>query len=892
MFEAFSIYGKIALQGMGLLNQELSGLQQKIKQVGTGMQSAGRKMTMGLTLPLIALGGAAFKMSGDFDQAMRATNVMLKASESEMKSYKKEILDLSKATGKSSGDIAKSFYTIVSAGYRGADAMDILTTSIEGAVGGAAEAQSTTEALTKAMNIFQLKGVEGSSRAMDVFFGIVDTGLLTFEELAQAFPMAATSAAGLKVSIEETGAALATLTKVSGSTRMASTALNAVFTQLIKPSEDMLALFREWGVETGPEAIEKFGGLQGVLLKVTEATGGNVSELAKLFPNVEAIRAVLPLTTTNAQDFADALVTVSNSTGRAGEAFEEMAQGPGYQLNVFLATMKALMITIGDTVSKKFGPILTTFTEKIGKLSKWIENLTDEQANLYLKLGLVLAAAGPVLYIFGTMITTVNTLTVAFKAMRVAAHGALGPISIALAVLVGMGIAVNNLTKNMDDGLSKQLIRGAFLVSSITQAVNIWQRATWVADQTQQGLWKTLFMSKRAFYELEESLIVQQEYYNKVTAATLKYAEAFPVISRNLQDLINDYNTGTISQEAFNVGTGEIIKNTQDYIKYQRLLNKAIKGRDIILYQEKIIALAKTMGIATDESKDFADIQKEVEEVLGLSEEATEDLIDSVDELIASLYKLYNLNQSVTEATWDYEDSLAELDEVMKDANSTEKDKQKAIFGTQDSLENLQIAMAKELEDTETSIERKRELQNEYIKTGLEAVTAGATSEEAFLKMAATFGLTTADIIKFADEMGIKLDEETHDRIINIKVNLDDAEFYSRVGAVRRKINEIGTGFMAGLGVSKKASGGIVGYSDGGVTSNSRSVLVGELGPEIAEFPVGTRIIPNNQISKVSSEAINITNHYNITTPKPLSESGIKRETDMLSRELGYRMGI
>ena len=176
MFEAFSIYGKIALQGMGKVEQELSGLQQKIKQVGIGMKSAGKKLTVGLTLPIVALGAAAFKMSGDFDQALRATNVMLNASEEEMKGYKKEMLALSRETGKTSGDIAKSFYTIVSAGYRGADAMDILATSVKGAVGGMADAAGTTEALTKAMNIFQLKGVEDSSNIKHIKEKVDDNG--------------------------------------------------------------------------------------------------------------------------------------------------------------------------------------------------------------------------------------------------------------------------------------------------------------------------------------------------------------------------------------------------------------------------------------------------------------------------------------------------------------------------------------------------------------------------------------------------------------------------------------------------------------------------------------------------------------------------------------------
>jgi len=36
----------------------------------------------------------------------------------------------------------------------------------------------------------------------------------------------------------------------------------------------------------------------------------------------------------------------------------------------------------------------------------------------------------------------------------------------------------------------------------------------------------------------------------------------------------------------------------------------------------------------------------------------------------------------------------------------------------------------------------------------------------------------------------------------------------------------------------------------------------------------------------------NIVNNYNITTPEKLTESEIKRQIDLVSRELGYRMGL
>lgn len=399
----------------------LKGVTNKLntfsKNMGQKMAAVGKQMSMKVTMPLVALGVGAFKMAGDFDKAMRQVNVMLKASGDEFEDYKDQVLDISSTLGKSSDEVAASFYQIVSAGYRGGDAIDILRVAMEGAVGGMADAELTTAALTKAMNIFQLKGVEGATRAMDVFFGIVDSGLLTFEEMAAAFPRAATMAAGLGVSIEETGAALATLSKVSGSTEQASTALNAVFTQLIKPSAELQALYEEWGVKTGPEAIEEFGGLAGVLDKVQEATGGNVAELSDLFPNVEAIRAILPLVTTNAEDFANALDTVTNSSGMTGDALDEMTQGPGFQWQKMMVTIKNAMIELGDVIADTLAPWIDRLIGLIQGLVDWFKKMPGPMKDIIVAFGVILAALGPILLLIGQLIKVIPAMIVLVVAL-------------------------------------------------------------------------------------------------------------------------------------------------------------------------------------------------------------------------------------------------------------------------------------------------------------------------------------------------------------------------------------------------------------------------------------------------------------------------------------------
>jgi len=447
----------------GLTNAEKAAektsksIQKSFKNIGTSMTNIGKELSMKLTAPIVGIGGAAFKMAGDFDQSFRRVNVMLGVSSEEAENYKKRILEISSATGKTATEVTDAFYQIVSAGYRGADSLDILETAMRGAVGGAAQTESATAALTKAMNIFQLEGVEGSSKAMDVFFGIVDTGLLSFEQMAKAFPRAATNAAGLGISIEETGAALGTLSKVMGSTEQAGTAVDAMLRMLISPSEAMNDLFAEWGVKSGPEAIESFGGLTGVLEELRKTTNGEVVAIRELFASDEAMRGALPLLTSSYEDYNNAIETVTNSQGKTNEAFEEMATGPGFTLTQSITKLKNTAIKLGSALSELVSPALETLTEWVEKAIGWFQSLDPQTQKIIMIMVGLFAAIGPLVFILGQLAVGISFL--------------MGPIGLVIAAIVAF-IAIGILLwKNWDTIKAKAI--------EIWTAISDFFKGTW-----------------------------------------------------------------------------------------------------------------------------------------------------------------------------------------------------------------------------------------------------------------------------------------------------------------------------------------------------------------------------------------------------------------------------
>lgn len=204
------------------------------------------------------------------------------------------------------------------------------------------------------------------------------------------------------------------------------------------------------GVKNGPEAIEKFGGLQGVLEKVAEATSGNVDEIAALFPNVRAVAGVLPLATTNASDFNEALETVGGASDRTSKAFDEMAQGPGFQMNQLLTSLKNSSVVLGDAIAKTLGPYLQKLIDWVKKVADWFSKLPEPAKKIIIVITGIATAIGPLLLILGTMLPAIGALTSALPVLGGAFAALTGPIGIAVGAIAGI-IAIGVLVwKNWD----------------------------------------------------------------------------------------------------------------------------------------------------------------------------------------------------------------------------------------------------------------------------------------------------------------------------------------------------------------------------------------------------------------------------------------------------------
>lgn len=250
-------------------------------------------------------------------------------SKGEIRQMSKELGDLAVSSGQAIGSLTKARYDIVSAGFGDASkSLDVLNASAQLAVAGVAEVSVTADLLTTTLNAYR-RPAEDARDVSDDLFTVVKNGKTTMTELGSSMGALIATAGPLNVSLDEVGAALSTLTANGQNTAMASTAISASILELSKPSDALVAALAAVGVQS-ENLIETGGGLAGAMDLVKKASEGTGIAVNKLVSREEALRAIMPLTSTAAEKFSGDLASMAENAGATDRAFGEMAESADF----------------------------------------------------------------------------------------------------------------------------------------------------------------------------------------------------------------------------------------------------------------------------------------------------------------------------------------------------------------------------------------------------------------------------------------------------------------------------------------------------------------------------------------------------------------------------------
>ena len=387
------------------------------------MKRVGSNLTSKVTMPLALAGGASIKMAIDFEASMTKIQTLVGATGEQMNQYAKGVASISSTTAVAQKDLADGLFFITSAGLSGQEALDALEVSAKAGAMGMGEMDSIANALTSVMTAYADENMT-AARAGDLLHetlkqGKFDAGQF-MDKLGSVIPVAA--AAG--ISMEELGAASATMSKLSGDAAGTLTSMKSLMMALLKPSEQQKEILEGLGLTTDDLGKMMDESLMGTLQFLFDNLEGNNEQLLTMFGSSKAVIGALSTMGLQAETYAEVLDGMNNSQGNVDAGMQTLQQTAGFKLKKAFTELQNVGIELGNILL----PVVTKIAKGFSKFLSFFKGLDSSTKKTVVAIGLLAGAIGPVLSIVGT-------LTTAFGAL-------LSPVGLVVAAIVGGGILI------------------------------------------------------------------------------------------------------------------------------------------------------------------------------------------------------------------------------------------------------------------------------------------------------------------------------------------------------------------------------------------------------------------------------------------------------------------
>lgn len=442
---------------------------EKVQKAGEKVKDAGSGMTKKVTTPILAAGVASAKMTMDFEDSMAKVSTIADATEVPMDDMQKAILDLSNQTRISAEEIAQNVYDSISAGQKTGDAVNFVSKSTKLAKAGFADAGAALDVLTTIMNAYRLKASEVTN-VSDMLIQTQNLGKTTVADLASSMGKVIPTANAYGVSLDELCAGYAIMTANGVATAESTTYMNGMLNELGKSGTNVSETLKEKTGKTFKELMDSGMSLSDVLKIISDAATENNKSFGDMWSSSEAGKAGMILLGDSAENFNGVLEQMQNSAGATNTAFEKLDTNSA-KIKKTTNELRNDAIDFGTTLMEELAPIIENITEKISEFTEWFNGLSESEKQTIIQIGLIVAAIGPLLVVFGTVVSSGAKI---IGEIPVIAKGISGLFCIiaanpVLAVITAIAIAVFALWTNCDE-FREGVLEGIEIIKTVLTA--------------------------------------------------------------------------------------------------------------------------------------------------------------------------------------------------------------------------------------------------------------------------------------------------------------------------------------------------------------------------------------------------------------------------------------
>ncbi len=381
-----------ALKEQGNLSVKTAEKLAKIEKTGDKMKSVGKKMSIGLTAPIVGIGTASIKAFSEVDEGMDTVTAKTGATGKELEKLQESFKNVAANAPDSFEDVGIAVGEVnTRLGFTGEKLEKASDDFLKFATVNKTDVEGAIQLVTRAMGD---AGIEADkyNQVLDYLTVAGQKSGISVDKLAENLAKYGAPMRALGIDTKNAIALFAGWEKAGVNTEIAFSGMKKAISNWGKEGKNSGEEFKKvmQQIKDAPDiasattlAIEAFGSKAGPDL--ADAIKGGRFEVDEYVKALE------------------------EAGGALDQTFDDM-QDPPDQAKIAMNNIKLILNDLGQTILGVLAPSLQNLTEWLKNLQQWFTNLSPNAKQLIVVIGGIAAAIGPVLVVLGTLASSISSL--------------------------------------------------------------------------------------------------------------------------------------------------------------------------------------------------------------------------------------------------------------------------------------------------------------------------------------------------------------------------------------------------------------------------------------------------------------------------------------------------
>lgn len=671
------ISGLIAKIGVDLTEFErgIAKMQSRLEDTASKMATVGKKMSLMLTAPIVAMGAATTKVGMDFEAAMSEVAAISGATGEVLGLLTEKAKEMGATTKFSASESAEALKYMAMAGWDTQQMLDGISGVMALAAASGENLGTVSDIVTDAITAFGMKAAQAGEFA-DVLAAASSNANTNVSMLGESFKYVAPVFGAFGYSAEDAALALGLMANAGIKGSQAGTALRSALIRLSNPTGEAVGLIQKLGIQL-TDAQGNMLPFESVMqqLRTTfqNLTTEQQAQYAATIFGQQSMSGMLAIINASEKDYQKLRSAINESTGAAKRMANEMQDNLSGRLTVLKSSIEGVALQLFDAMI----PALESIVGAVQKAVNAFSNLNPSMQKTIVITAGIAAAVGPALLIGSQLLKKIKSIIPLVTALKTGFLNLQASIVAGTTGLKGFNLAfkmLGNLAKTNPFGL---ILTGATLLIPVISKLVGKHRELNEELEEQNSLQKEI---DEATKNSTKELMQEQMHINNTVSKIISYNEGNikrKDLLKKLQEEYPRYFGNLDIEKTSNEQLSKILKEVNaDYEKRIKLM--ASEQEQKILIEKLAEAELKRQEILNQQSKIENDLNKK--QKIGIN--ITNSQVNSIEELRAEeLKQQQNLN-ALTGLYDVNKNKLQELDSIIADYENRIKE----LMGTYDNL--------------------------------------------------------------------------------------------------------------------------------------------------------------------------------------------------------------